>query len=176
MIELKKGDIFLTTNNKWLGKSIRKAQKIIDSSDPIEFSHGGIVLDENGEIFESVAKISKNNINKYIGEKILIARHQEMTDFKFERGLAAIEKYEGKIYPFWRLPLFFVGLADNLYFLDWPVCTELCHIFCLGAGIKTGIKKHGKNHWAGTSPDMFEDAIQSRNDLWTVIYKGKLEK
>lgn len=156
MIELRPGDCFVVRTESWIANAIIAVEHIISPDHEAEFNHAGIILDVDGNTFESLKNIDHYNIKEYIGCPIFIARHIDMTDKKFQEGYASVLKYDGQKYPWWRLMLFLTGWADDLYRIDRPVCSELAALFLKGAGLR--------EHTWGTSPDNLADE-------WAVGYQ-----
>ena len=75
----------------------------IEPGDKADFSHAAIIVDESGDLVESVARISKNNVSKYEGVNCLLVRHEDMSPEKSLGGWSEIENNIGQIYPFHRL-------------------------------------------------------------------------
>ncbi|NOR27591.1 MAG: hypothetical protein GQ540_03570 [Lutibacter sp.] len=171
-IKLKPGDILLTLVHGWLGNAIIRTQNMIDcETDIVNFSHAAIVLDECGNIFESSLKIGANHISKYENVPVLIARHKDMEDWKFKKGIGEALDNEGMFYPLHRL--FFILFGISAIRTDWPVCSELVAQFLLKSGIDSDLIRKGKKYskWYGVSPDMIEDAV-FRGENWNVVYNG----
>ncbi len=163
-IELKPGDLFVVATISKIASLINWGQRIWSKYDNDAFyNHAGIILDAGGSTYESLLTIDRYTLARYEGRPIYIMRHCAMTDCAFATGLAAIEKYRGCCYPFWRLPLHLIGLAK---FIHWtfPVCSELVGTFLNHAGL---LKSTG---W-GWSPDDLADLWEESKN-YQLIYKG----
>lgn len=173
IVDYKPGDVLLTANSSFFGKAIRKVQGLLEPGDKANFSHAAIITDELGNLVESVATISENNISKYKGVECLLARHEDMAPDAELLGYSEIVNNIGQIYPFHRL--LFIAFGLSKIHLDWPVCSELVSQYLMGAGIDMGLMFRGKRWrggWAGVTPDMIEDAIY-RGGKWKIIAQGQ---
>jgi len=103
----KRGDFFCTISpSNIIGKSIAVIQKYRTIGLPSNATHAGIFIDEN-TVFESQWRGGRNNVwDHYEGVDFLVGRWKGMTDEKFDRAWAEIQKLEGKFYPVPRLLLF----------------------------------------------------------------------
>ena len=192
------GDFGLTTNpggkHGVLGKAIRWAT-YIEEGDGVEYGHGIVFAKQqgpdytaDGSIYESVMKIEKNHIRDYVGSKICIFRHVDMTEKAFFEGREEILDNIGMIYPFHRLPAIMIDMVIaytfrkffkttyrkrliHLFPMDWPVCTELMAQFIFKSGLETGLKF---NTWKGTTPDHWDDTRKNRFDLYQSVEEGVL--
>lgn len=144
MIELQPGDGFVVRTKSKIATPIIIMQHLISPDHEAVYNHAGIILNSEGDTFESLGKIDHYNLSQYKGCQILIARQNIMTAEKFMEGYLRVLKYDGLKYPWWRLALFCFGLADDLHSIDRPVCSELYDLFEGGPG------------W-GVSPDNLAD-------------------
>jgi hypothetical protein len=127
------------------------------------YNHAGIVTSEQGDTFESLKKIDHYKLSDYRGCQILIFRRIEMTDDLFQKGYDSVKKYDGTVYPFWRMPLFLLGIAK--WFKLYPVCSELVMQFECGCGLR---KK-----WAGYNPDNISDEVHI-SKFYQIKFEGIL--
>lgn len=149
-IKLQRGDCFCVRTDGWVSAPIRWVEKWKSLDCEATYNHAGIIVSDTGETFESLSKIDHYSLHDYAGKKILIFRHIQMTDKLFGKGYQQILKYDGKIYPAWRMPLFILGIA-KWFRLTFPVCSELTMLFEVSCGLR---KK-----WAGYSPDNISDEV-----------------
>ena len=160
---LKSGDIFCVTDPKgWISRIINAHQWLWSIDGESTYSHSGIITDKNGDTFEALYNgIRRSNIfTEYTGRPIIIGRVVGMDDAKFDERFAVVSKYEGKIYPYWRLFLHGIPfLAKFFHQAKLPVCSELVWMFSdLG------------NPW-GITPDIAADRIRHWDEI-DMIYEG----
>lgn len=161
---LQPGDIFCTRNPMALGRIIRSVQKFWDVDNSATYSHSGIILNELGGTFESLWKIRMNSLKEYRGENIIIGRiNNRSTIQKLDAIQKVRQRYEGKIYPFWRLPMHLFPPIAKLSLFDIPVCSELVAIYMKELGLI--------DYWKGVNPDRIADMISYWDDL-EIIYEG----
>lgn len=163
-VKLEKGDCFVVKTDGAVSAPIRLVEKVKDLCGEAVYNHAGIIISEAGDTFESLQRIDHYTIHDYKGSQILIFRHISMTDTLFEKGWAAIAGYDGKMYPWWRMPLFLLGIAKWVH-CTYPVCSELLKKFEWGCGIV--------KHWAGYTPDNIADEV-AISRYYTVKYEGVL--
>lgn len=162
--ELRPGDYFCVQTGSWVAKPILWFQKLKALDDESTYNHAGIVVKEDGKTFESLAKIAHYDINGYAGHRILVARHCAMTPEKFEAGYDAVRKFDGTVYPAWRLFWHAIGMAKLVHVVRIPVCSELVVEHCHAAGLCN----HGGFGW---SPDALADKFRD-SKRYEVIYEG----
>jgi hypothetical protein len=150
MIDLRPGDRFVVKTKGFVANAIISIEHIISPDHEADMNHGGIIIDKEGNTFEALSKIDHYNIKQYIGCPMVISHNKFMTDERFLRGYKSILQYDGQKYPWWRLVLFILGLADDLHRINRPVCTELLRMFDNGSSIWL-------NEPWGTSPDNVHD-------------------
>lgn len=165
MIELKEGDLAVVKTKSMIAGAINAGQRFLSKDGKAEYNHALLIVDENGGTYESLAKIDHYHISQYLGCPIWIVRHVAMDGEKFRKGYEAVQKYDGKLYPGWRLLLHFVGLAKFIHW-SYPVCSELVGRFLYEAGLfhATG--------W-GWSPDDLAD-LWRESKYYETVYKGML--
>jgi len=162
-IELQPGDYFCVRTKSWLTRLILLKEIFSSLDSKAEFNHAGIILNEEGDTFESLFFINHYNLEQYRGCNIIIARYKEMTPEKFEAGMKEVLQYDGRIYPFWRLPSHLLGLA-KFFHSTFPVCSELVGEHAYYAGV------HDVHGW-GWNPDNLAD-LWDISKYVDVIYKG----
>jgi len=163
--ELRPGDYFCVRTGSWVSRAILAAQKIKSLDHESSYNHAGIVVTSTGVTFEALRKIAHYHLDNYIGCRILIARHVRMTTSAFMRGFHEVKKWDGTVYPFWRLALHAVGLANLLHVIKVPVCSELVveHARCAGLVTYNGY---------GWSPDNLADKFTNYK-CYDIVYEGE---
>ena len=121
MMDLRPGDYFCVRTQSWMASAILKAQKLKALDGESTYNHAGIIVAPDGTTFESLRKIGHSAIQSYIGCPVLIVRHRDMTFDRFKAGYEGIRKWDGCVYPFWRLLLHAAGLAHFLHPVGIPV-------------------------------------------------------
>lgn len=168
MIKLHPGDIFCSANPMWLGKAIMFVTKIHASDNKAEYSHSGIILDDQGTTFEALWTNRKQNLfEAYKGKKVLIGRHKDMTPERALAGWARVKHHEGQAYAGHRLFLFFIPFLAKYLNLGLGVCSELTAKFIVGSGI------YPEFYWKGKNPDHIADMIVKWKD-WEIVFEGEL--
>ncbi|HNS53325.1 MAG TPA: hypothetical protein PKH25_00950 [Syntrophales bacterium] len=163
--ELRPGDYFCVRTGSWVAGAILAAQKLKALDRESTYNHAGIVVASDGTTFESLRRIAHYDINAYTGCRILVARHRDMTMPAFMRGYHAVKKWDGRVYPFWRLALHAVGLAKFLHVAEIPVCSELVVEHCHHAGL-CDYRGYGWN------PDNLADKFRNYK-CYDVLYEGE---
>lgn len=163
MITLQPGDYFAVRTNSWLARLIILKERICAMDDEAKYNHAGIIVDCRGNTYESLGRIDHYHIDNYIGCPILIARHKSMTPDAFRAGMKEVLKYDGKVYPVWRLILHLTGLA-KFFKMTFPVCSELVGEHAYHAG------GHTYDGW-GWNPDHLAD-LWEISKYYDVIYEG----
>jgi hypothetical protein len=174
--DLKQGDVFCSDSTSFVGKAINWFQKLDAKDDESIYSHSGIITSMDGDTFEALSRIERNNIYNRKGQKVIIARPLcydliggMVTDVQKKKAISELTKqYNGMIYPFWRLGLHMIPfmakkISANGRFL---VCSELVakYLYLIGA-------RHSM--FTGTSPDDLADEW-GRWRNFEVIYEGIL--
>jgi len=104
----------------------------------------------------------------YRGKRVCIIRYTGYPVFPPAQAIQElINKYNGKIYPFWRLPLFAIfPPITKINILGIPVCSELVQKYRVRIGASPNMAN-------GMTPDNIADEIYlSRNH--TIVYEGVL--
>ena len=190
---LKPGDIVcvssLSPNSRMdglLGKLIIKVTNNRSADGSSEFRHALMITSTEGDTFEALWRYDRQNIFKdYIGYKVIIGRHRDMTPEGFEYAHRILsEKYEGKRYPVLRLIAHATTVTARWTPMFRPVCSELTRLETLLAGCRdypdekfptfNSIDEHFK--WAhkkakSYTPDNQADEIRGA-DLWDVLEYG----
>jgi len=169
-IELKPGDLFAARSQMLLGRAINVVQQFYSSDNKSEYSHTGFIVNAQGSTFEANWRVGSQDFYKaYKGEKVLIARHNDMDEDRFFRGFSSVyNKHYKHIYPFWRLFFFLVPpIAKYVHFLEKPVCSELVAEFLYRAGLR-------HKNYMGTNVDTLVDEWRIHDDV-EIIFEGVLE-
>ena len=165
-VKLKRGDVFLSSNPMALGKIINAVQAFYARDKKSKYSHAGIILDPDGTTLEAVWTVkNKNLFDNYAGDEILIGRPITLTESDIDRGIKAIEKHKGQLYPFLRLFLF--AIPPLVRRLPWYklVCSELTCKYLNKAGLKDIV-------WLGKMPDDIDEIITYHRDF-KPVFRGK---
>jgi len=165
-LTLKAGDYFCVRNDSFLSKLIILQEWIKSLDHEATYSHAGVIVDSNGTTMESLRKVAHYDLQTHKGCKIIIARHKEMTPENFQKGYNEILKYNGKVYPIFRLVFHLLGIAKFLHTSGVPVCSELVVEHCYHAGLCD----HDGYGW---TPDNLADKMRNYN-CYDVLYEGIL--
>lgn len=150
-IDIRQGDMFATRNPMYLGRWINAIQRFWSRDNQSHYSHAGIILDSDGTTFEALWKIQVSDLSRYRGQKVIIARVNDMDAGKIGsviKGLIA--RHAGKRYPLWRLLMHLFPPLAKISVFALPVCSELVAKYLYEIGVR-----HGQ--WAGTNPDTLSD-------------------
>jgi hypothetical protein len=163
------GDIFLTRNPMWLGRTINAVQAFWAADNRSEYSHAGIILNKNGKTFEALWTVRSQNLQTgYASMRVLIGRHELMNVGRFVRGMSRISGLEGKWYPFHRLFFhLFPPAAKYVSTGSFLVCSELTGKFLWGAGLV--------DFYKGKNPDHLADMVR-RHKGWQIVFEGDLDE
>lgn len=164
-MDLRPGDIFCTVNPMWLGRAICAVQRFWDPDGEADFSHAGVITC-GFNTFEARWQNGRYSLNDYIGERVLVGRHESMDYEAFLRGWQQIYHLEGRFYAGHRLLLhLFPPLARMVASGGFAVCSEIVAKFLAGAGVMT--------RWSGIAPDYLSD-MMTQHKGWTVVFDGAL--
>lgn len=162
-MKLQAGDVFVVRGDTSISYLIRVAGKFWSNDGECTYNHAGIIIDGEGNTFESLNRIDHYKLDAYKGNYILIVRHKAMSPIKFSDGWAAIKHLDRVIYPWWRLGLHLVHLARLVHRSGIPVCSELVGMFENGAGLR-------KVYW-GLTPDNLADEWRI-SKFYSIIFEG----
>lgn len=171
-IIIKEGDVFCTNDPRpGLSTCINFLQKLWDVDNRSSYSHAGIITDVGGNTFEALWTVKRQNIFiDYKDKDVLIGRVVDMDSSKFDTGMRKVLKYEGNIYPFYRLFLHMLPpLAKYVSTGRYLVCSELVGKFLKYSGA-------GKGHltyYKGLNPNSISDMIR-KWDVWEVVFEGRI--
>jgi len=165
MLNLKPGDLCVVKTNSAIAGTVNAAQRFLSRDGKAEYNHALLIVDETGKTFESLLRIDHYHLSQYVGCPVWIVRNTAMDDVRFSAGYRAVLKYDGKLYPFWRLPMHFLRLAQYIHW-SYPVCSELLGVFLNKAGLFTS------TGW-GWSPDDLAD-LWGESKYYETLYKGVL--
>ncbi|MDD2778498.1 MAG: hypothetical protein PHI16_06390, partial [Methanocellales archaeon] len=148
-IVLKRGQEFLTRGDpSILVNGINVAQKFWASDNESFYNHAGIIVSDKGDTFEALWKLDHYNLDQRIGDEVLIVERLDLTPEMIEKGIKAVEKYDGVRYPILRLPLHLLHLAKFIHW-KYPVCSELTAKYEYEMGVR--------QQWWGIMPDNLAD-------------------
>lgn len=164
-------DFFATANpSAVLGYGINAVQKWNSRDNQSRYTHAGIVINNAGDIIESLWRVKVGNLyERYAGTQVIIARYVELDEKAWEKAFLMLLDHVNDKYPWWRLPLHVVPpLAKYLSFTGMPVCSELV------AKVEYYI---GARHrwWSGTCPDTLVDEWR-RWRGFEIVYEGRLQQ
>lgn len=165
MLNLKPGDLCVVKTNSAIAGTINAAQRFLSRDGKAEYNHALLIMDKTGKTYESLLRIDHYNLAQYVGCPVWIGRHKHMTRDRFKAGYQDVLQYDGKLYPFWRLPMHFLHLAQYIHW-TYPVCSELVGLFLNKAGLFTS------TGW-GWSPDDLAD-LWDESKYYETIFKGIL--
>ncbi len=192
------GDLLLTSNPDGLGTVIRWFQEL--EGDEAIYTHVAImpqkyVMERKKMLIEANKVLDYRPIAQYIGKRILLIRHKDMTPETYRKGYKEIKDNLGQKYPYWRLLLHAIDNFSN-YFLrlfhvkplvhvarlvkiDYPVCSEWAAQFLLEADLdltRNILPEMNIKEWGGINPDHFDDWSQMYPMLWERVFEGRLLK
>lgn len=161
---LRAGDLFAVRSSGFIGWAIRAVQWFWSTDNEAPYNHAGVITNDQGGTLESQWKYGKYKLDDYVGSRILIARHKDMTKVRFIAGYDAVKKFIGCYYPVPRLILHLSKLAKFIP-LGIGTCGEMTGKFMKGAGFK--------NIVYGLTPDDLADHWRIDRDMITV-FEGTL--
>jgi hypothetical protein len=164
-IELRPGDLCVVKTPSRIAGAINAGQRLLSRDRNAEYNHALLIVDKAGNTFESLTRIDHYKLTRYDGCKAMIVRHTEMEQGRFNEGYAHVLKYDGKMYPWWRLPMHFLRVAQYVHW-SYPVCSELVGLFLNKAGL------FNSTGW-GWSPDDLAD-LWDESKYYDTVFKGEL--
>lgn len=165
---LKTGDVFASyCSGTLINRMIRPIERLWSTDNDADYAHAGIIINPL-ESFECLTIIRRQAFYQaYKDKDIIIARYtgpeNKMT---MQTSIARLRaKYEGKIYPYWRLPLFLFPPFAKRNFIGFPVCSEMVaeHLYNIGA----------RDSYKGVNPDTLVDEWEHWKN-YEIVFKGKL--
>ena len=166
-MKLEKGDVFATSNPMALGKVINFIQKLNNLDNQSKYSHIGLIIEPDGKTFEALWHYESRNIFD-IEDDIIIFRNKRMDTEKFLTGWEGIKHLKGRLYPFYRLPLFILPFLAKISVFKKPVCSELIAMFLYYAGLRNTTQSFG------VDPDDLVDRWRIHRD-YEIVFEGKLD-
>ena len=172
---VQKGDLFVVRGKGLLFATILFVEWFHSKDGQARYGHAGIITDSDGSTFEALWTVRASNLSQCEGQKVFIVRPEmnwmgdEIPHPLIDSSLEIIKRtYQGKIYPFWRLPL---HLAPALAkFLSWRrtnlVCSELVARYEQLIGTRPG-------PCTGINPDDLEDRWRLMTwcgDFYQIVY------
>ena len=130
---LKPGDLFATDGKGILAAGIEAVEWFWSTDNSAPYNHLGFITKPDGTTLEARWRFKEYDLANYIGSKVFIVRHKDMTPERFQAGMKAVEGDIGCLYPVWRLPLHLFRLAKLVRFGP-GVCSEQTGKFLKGAG------------------------------------------
>jgi len=161
-MKLQPGDIFFQTSGTTLDIIINFFQALWSGDKRSIFSHTGIVVNEDGTTFEtSPWRTGYFNLNSRRGRKTIVAilRHTHMRYLQTNLHACYLN---GVIYPYWRLPLFALGLAGIVHWRNM-VCSEIVADLLTNLGLR-------KSRWGVSVDKLLDDMMSDPN--WEAVYQG----
>ena len=171
MIKTKGGDIFLTTHpGIGLGKCITWAQaKLLSKDHKARYSHAAHFT-RPGFLLDTGWFVEYRSIKNYTGHQCTIYRPVEIPSSYIMEADKVIRQDLGQRYPWQRLILHFLGLADNIHW-NRLVCSEreakFLHLIYRRIGC------FDFEHYYGITPDWLDDYCRSSKRFET-IFEGVL--
>lgn len=165
-IHLMPGDVFCSVNPMWLGKAINAVQRFWDVDNRSHYGHAGLITDTAGATLEALWTVKRQNVwSAYNDTKggLLIGRCRDMTVDRCNKGMAAVEPFVGRRYPFHRLILHLLPpLSKYISTGRFLVCSEQVAFFLVAAG--------RLDFYKGVNPDYIAGMIR-RWDSWDIVYE-----
>ncbi len=161
---LRAGDLFATSGGGLIATGIKAVQWFWSTDNSAPYNHLGIIEGPDGTTLEARWKFKEYNLENYIGSRVLIVHHKDMTPERAKAGFLAVAPDLGCLYPSWRLIPFALHLAKFLRFGP-GVCSEQTGKFLKGAGFK--------NIVYGLTPDDYVDRWKIDKDV-EIIFEGIL--
>ena len=168
-VSLQPGDIFLTHDDSWIGRTIRFFERLHSLEDEADYNHAGIITSSEGATLEALWRVRRGNLRaEYAGEKVLIGRHKEMDFQRFMIGWERERKRIGEVYPVSRLVLHALGLGKLIHWHS-VVCSELA-VDDLDVSLRDlGVSEF--QHPYGWEPSDLENAIREWKQF-EIVFEG----
>ncbi|MBV6342819.1 hypothetical protein [Candidatus Magnetobacterium casense] len=132
----------MTRSETLLGASIRALEAYWAPDGYAEYNHAGFFFCtcHDGAVACSIEALPEGIFGRrwpdeFMGEQILIARHEAMDEFRFWQGFGRVEMEIGEKYPFHRLLLHALGPLAEINIMDMNVCSEIVQMFCFFSGL-----------------------------------------
>jgi hypothetical protein len=131
---------------------INTVQRFWSADGASVYTHAGIVLNQEGVVFEAVGKgITEGNLYHYTGKQVLIARHSDMSLPLFQHAFEKVRTRRGDPYPVHRL-FFHLFPPISKWGFGMAVCSELVAELLHYAGVM--------DYWQGVNPDDLADIFR----------------
>ena len=167
-MELKPFDIFLTCDPaSGLSGLILRAERALARDGKAVYSHVNHV-DSNGLFLDTLWKVKHTPPADYNGRPCAIYR-PNLPHADKARALSVIRQDMGELYPWQRLPLHLLRLADNIHW-NHLVCSERT-----GKLLHLGFRRNGIflfEKYYGLSPDDLHDIFRMHYHLFELIFEG----
>ncbi|MBN1828724.1 MAG: hypothetical protein JW884_06240 [Deltaproteobacteria bacterium] len=176
------GDGFCTRNPMLLGRIINWVQRFQSKDNQSEYGHAGIIIgcaDPSRDVwrdgipidqavsFEALWTNRRQNFHEaYKGRKVLVGRHELMTEERFLKGWEGIRHHEGTWYAGHRMIFFLVPPFGKYLSAGLAVCSEMFMKFFFKAGIY--------GFWKNWNPDDVADMIHRWRD-WEIVHEKTME-
>lgn len=172
-IRLQAGDVFCCTGNMpVVSRLIRAIEWLWSKDNEASYGHAGIITSNMGNTIEALWTVKAARLGYYDGQKVIIARPRMTENGGYiapsdkARALEKMEKYLGRWYPLWRLPLHLVPpLAKLVATGNNMVCSELVARYLQEISARPG-------PYTGVNPDTLADEWR-RWKNFTIVYEGE---
>lgn len=168
-MEIKQGDVFVTTSPSWIAKAINSVSGFWSSDGQSKYSHAGIVVSKCGVTFEALKQLNYGTMDRYIGKPVMIVRPKVRRADVVQALQEIVTEYQGDVYPAWRILLHLVPplarkISNDGKFL---VCSELVAKYLHKVGLR-------HNMFTGTTPDTLAEEWRHWKDF-EIVYEGVWE-
>jgi len=166
-------DMLLTTG-------IKGFQKIKEHDGVANYTHSELLTNAIGQTFAARwrTRLRDNGLQDYVGSNIMVIEPLGMTMKLFRSMWQSSDmcRFDGDIYPFWRLLLQAVSAFGPSFLAKWgfgshAVCSEVVAKFFSG----TPPWNQYFNKWRGHTPAMIENWGRIGRDF-RIVYEGLLEE
>lgn len=171
--KLMAGDVILSRSQTWLSRKIRLFEKW--RSGGSRFSHALLALGElteKPEVIEALWKVTRNSLEKYSDQEIVIYRKKNLTQGQRNEIALKCVSVERSTYGIMKIPLLALDamfrtywFSQHLGFSNFKVCSELI-AWAYDEVLNESV--FGCN-WRSVSPDVIDDyCIQTQE--WEMIF------
>ena len=163
---IKPGDFFLSSSREWISRMINAIQRFWSQDDISFYSHGGVIVNANGETWEARSKgVDFYHLSDYAGKPVMIARHTDMDLSLFRMAFEKSRKRQGDPYPVHRLIFHIFPPFAKYWGLGMAVCSELVAEFLYFAEIL--------EYWQGINPDELAEVFRNYKGF-NIVFEGTL--